>query len=144
MTYRRLLLQSLLATVLAATTAAPAFAQADGKVTINYNRCDGNYDNWGLHIWRDPGTPLDGVTWTSPLKPAGKNDFGVFWQADFKEFGKGKVNYIIHKGDTKDQGGKDMSFDANTVKEIWVNNGDRKIYNSLDEAKKGRAETPCK
>jgi len=78
------------------------------------------------------------------MMPTGKNDFGIFFQADFKEFSKGKVNYIVHKGDSKDQGGRDMSFDGNTVKEIWVNNGDRKIYTSLEDAKKARAENPCK
>ena len=57
---------------------------------------------------------------------------------------KVNVNYILHKGDTKDQGGKDMSFDGSASKEIWVNNGDRKIYTSLDDANKARAAEPCK
>jgi len=54
------------------------------------------------------------------------------------------VNYIVHKGDTKEQGGRDMKFDGKTLKEIWVNSGDRKIYASLEDAKKGREEAPCK
>jgi hypothetical protein len=127
-----------------AVAATASFAQSGDKVTIHYNRCDSSYEGWGLHIWRDPGAPLDGVTWATPMKPTGTNDFGVFWQADAKEFPNGKVNYIVHKGDAKDQGGKDMSFDSKATKEIWVNNGDRKIYASLDDAKKGRAENPCK
>ena len=89
-------------------------------------------------------SPLPGVEWQNPMMPTGKNDFGIFFQADFKEFSKGKVNYIVHKGDSKDQGGRDMSFDGNTVKEIRVNNGDRKIYTSLEDAQKARAENPCK
>ncbi len=130
--------------IAAATATAPAVAAPpDGKIAIHYSRCDGNYDGWGLHAWSG-STPIPGVSWGAPLAPAGKNEFGVFWQADLKDFGSAaKVNYIIHKGDTKEQGGKDMSFDGNTVKEIWVNSGDRKIYTSADEAAKGRAETPC-
>ena len=80
-----------------------------------------------------------------PGDPTGKNDFGIYWHVELEDFPRlGKVNYIIHKGENKDQGGKDMQFDGNTTKEIWVNSGDRKIYTSLDEAKKGREETPCK
>jgi len=132
---------------LALAVAAPAiFAEVpEGKIAINYNRCDNKYDGWGVHLWRDPSSPLPGISWGRPLMPTGKTDFGVMWQADFAEFGKsGNVNYIIHKGDSKDQNGKDMSFDGKTNKEIWVNNDDRKIYFSLEDAKKGREASPCK
>ena len=116
-----------------------------GTIAINYSRCDNNYDGWGVHLWKDPGTPLPGVEWQKPMMPSGKTDFGVYWHVKADEFGpKTKVNYIIHKGDTKEQGGKDMSFDGAASKEVWVNSGDRKIYTSLDEAKKGRAAEPCK
>jgi len=137
-----------LVTALLAITAASAMAQTtppEGKVSINYNRCDNTYDGWGAHLWKDPGIPLSGIEWQKPMPPTGKSDFGVYWHADLADFGgKGKVNYIIHKGDSKEQGGRDMSFDGKTVKEIWVLNGDKKIYTSLDDAKKARAENPCK
>lgn len=124
--------------------AAGAQALPDGKVGVHYNRCDNNYEGWGLHVWKNPGIPLPGVEWANPLKPAGASDFGVYWHMDFSEFGNsGTVNYIIHKGDTKEQGGRDMKFDGKTYKQIWVNSGDRKIYFTLDEAKKGREEKPC-
>lgn len=129
--------------------AAPALATSNppaDMVAINYNRCDGNYADWGVHLWqRGPGGPaISGVTWNSPVMPTGKTDFGVFWHVKLSEFPGGKVNYIIHRGDSKDQGGRDMQFDGNTVKEIWVNSGDRKIYTSLEDAKKARAAEPCK
>jgi hypothetical protein len=127
--------------------AAAAFAQAlpDGKIGINYNRCDNSYDGWGAHLWRNPNLPITGVDWGNPMKPTGKNDFGVYFHVDASEFGNSTtVNYILHKGDSKDQGGQDMKFDGKTTKEIWVNSGDRKIYTSLDDAKKARAENPCK
>jgi hypothetical protein len=119
-------------------------AVPEGKVAIHYNRCDGNYEGWGLHTWKNPGIPLPGVEWANPLQPTAKDDFGVLWQTDFAEYGKsGAVNYIIHKGDTKEQGGKDMKFEGKEHKEIWVNSGDRKMYYSLDDARKARAEKPC-
>jgi hypothetical protein len=142
------LLKALIAGAIGASALSPALATSNppaGFVAINYNRCDGTYDGWGAHQWRNPGIPLSGIEWQNPMMPKGKTDFGVFWHAELKEFGSsGKVNYIIHKGDSKDQGGRDMSFDGLTVKEIWVNNGDRKIYTSLDDAKKARAAEPCK
>jgi hypothetical protein len=135
------------AAALAAAAALSAQAQSalpDGKVGINYNRCDKAYDGWGLHAWKNPGIPIPGVEWGKPLAPAGTNDFGVYWTMDQSEFGSsGDVNYIIHKGESKEQGGKDMKFSSKTSREVWINGGDRKIYSSLDDAKKARAESPC-
>jgi hypothetical protein len=149
MTLRTLAFKSLAALAFTAAAASSAFATSNppaGMVAINYNRCDNNYTDWGLHLWqRGPGGPaIPGVTWASPMMPTGKTDFGVFWHAKLSDFPEGKVNYIIHKGDNKDQGGRDMQFDGNASKEIWVNNGDRKIYTSLDDARKARAADPCK
>jgi len=141
----RILLSALITGIVAAGSALAQSDPPEGKVAIHYNRCDNNYEGWGVHLWKDPGTPLPGVEWQKPMMPTGKTDFGVFWHTDLAEYGsKGKVNYIIHKGDSKDQGGQDMSFDGKANKEVWINNGDRKIYTSLDDARKARAANPCK
>lgn len=147
MLIKQTLLKAAVAAVLAAGATSAALAQSAppaGSVAIHYNRCDSNYDGWGVHVWKDPGIPLPGVEWQKPLPPTGKDDFGVYWHTKLDDYVKDKVNYIIHKGDTKDQGGRDMSFDGNATKEIWVNNGDRGIYTSLAEAKKAREAKPCK
>jgi Bacterial pullanase-associated domain len=146
MTALRTTCRLIAAAALAAAATSPAFAQAapDGKVGMNYNRCDNNYDGWGVHLWKNPGIPITGVEWAKPMPPTGKNDFGVYWHIDQSEFGSsGDVNYIIHKGEGKEQGGKDMKFSSKTSREVWINSGDRKIYSSLDDAKKARAESPC-
>lgn len=141
---------SLQCAVLAALTLLAAGAQAQssanppaGHAAINYSRCDNSFDGWGVHLWKDGGIPLSGIEWQKPMPPSGKSDFGVFWNVKIDDFTKGRVNYIIHKGDTKEQGGRDMAFDAGTTKEIWVLNGDRKIYTSLEDAGKARAAKPC-
>lgn len=127
-----------------AVSAEPAPPVPDGKVAIHYSRCDGNYAGWGVHLWKNPGIPLPGIEWPRPMMPTGNSDFGVYWVADLAEFGSsGTVNYIIHKGDTKEQGGRDMKFEGKTQKEIWVLGGDRKIYDSLDDARKARDANPC-
>jgi hypothetical protein len=117
--------------------AAPAPAPEKGMVQINYHRCDGKYANWGVHLWQDPNMPLPDIEWPNPMKPTGTSDFGVYWNVKEDEFGgKIHVNYIIHRGDIKEQGGKDMSFDGRAHKAIWVNTNDRAIYYSLEDAKK--------
>ena len=128
-----------------AACATQAQTLPEGHVGVNYSRCDGNYDGWGLHAWKNPGIPLTGIEWARPMVPTGKGEFGVYWHLPLAGFGSsGNVNYIIHQGDSKEQGGRDMKFDGKTIKEIWVNSGDRKTYFSLADAQAARAETPCK
>jgi hypothetical protein len=131
--------------------AAAADAGGD-NVTIHYKRADSAYDGWGLHTWESfqkkeeagdefaakqmSDRPLKGVTWFAPLKPSGKDDFGIFWTIPAKEFENGRVNYIIHKGDKKDQCNKDMFFMVKDSKDAWVVSGDCKVYMSKDDALK--------
>ncbi|CAD5366238.1 Pullanase-associated domain-containing protein [Rubrivivax sp. A210] len=146
MSFQRHSLARLLAAAgLALAVSAPALAAPpEGKIVINYNRCDKNYEGWGAHLWKYPSFPLEGIEWGKPMPPSGTNDFGVFWQVDLAAFGStGSVNYIIHKGDIKEQGGKDMKFDGKTKREAWVLGGDSKIYFSAEDAAKARGEKPC-
>lgn len=139
--------------------ATPASAEEplklpEDKAAVHYFRPDGSYDGWGLHTWEsfqskaDAGDewakkqmadrPLKGVTWFSPLKPSGKDDFGIYWLVPLAEYDNGRVNYIIHKGDKKDQCNKDMFWLLKDSKEAWVNSGDCKVYLSKEEALKAR------
>ena len=109
--------------------------------TIHYRRADGNYgdytsndfnDYWGLHLW---GEGLDvgvATAWTSPKKINGTDGFGVLWQFAVADDTK-PVNFIIHRGDTKDPG-PDQSFIPGLYPEVWVNSGDETVYPSLDAA----------
>lgn len=135
--------------------AAAEEAKAAGDtVVIHYNRPDGNYDGWGLHVWESfqkkaeaadewaakemSDRPLEGVTWFKPVKPTGKDDFGIYWAIPAKEFGNGRVNYIIHKGDKKDQCSKDMFWTIDKGLENWVVAGDCNIRLSKEEALKAK------
>jgi hypothetical protein len=140
----------------ALTAVGPASAQEfklpDGKVAIHYFRADGSYDGWGLHSWESyqakseagdewakkqmSDRPLPGVTWFKPIPQTGKDDFGVYWLLDAKEFENGRVNYIIHKGDKKDQCNKDMFWLIQDSKEAWVVSGDCKVYLTKEAAQK--------
>ncbi|HEU0201938.1 MAG TPA: pullulanase-associated domain-containing protein [Burkholderiaceae bacterium] len=156
---RRSLLTLLTAVTLTGLSAA-AGAQApevakvpDGSVAIHYYRPAGDYDGWGVHLWEsfekvDSGkivggktrsdAPLQGISWMAPMKPTGKDGFGVYWHVKAEDFRNTKVNYIIHKGDTKDQCGKDMFWFLPQGNQIFVNQGDCNIYFTVDEALKAR------
>jgi hypothetical protein len=138
----------------AAMAQAPEVAKVpDDMVSIHYHRPAGDYDGWGVHLWESfekvennktvsgkqrSDTPLQGISWMAPMKPTGKDGFGVFWQVKANEFRNTKVNYIIHRGDTKDQCGKDMFWFVPQGRQIFVNQGDCNIYFSADEAIKAR------
>jgi hypothetical protein len=115
-----------------------------GMVALHYHRADGSYDGWNLHSWESfqnkseaddefakkqmNDRPLEGVTWFKPMPPTGKDTFGVYWFLKEKDFENGRVNYIIHKGDKKDQCNKDMYWMIKESKQAWVVSGDCKVY----------------
>jgi hypothetical protein len=150
MKLRSLLLPVLAVLALAlgtAAQAAPPPSVEKGMVQINYHRADGAYEKWGVHLWKSPNMPLEGIEWPNPMMPSGKSDYGVYWVAKLDEFKTGtraRVNYIIHKGDIKEQGGKDMQFNGMETQVIYVNAYDSKIYTSLEEAMKAPSFTATK
>ncbi len=144
--------------LLGGALAMAAFAEElklpEGKAAVHYYRPGDDYGGWGLHVWESfqkkseandefapkelADRPLKGVNWFKPLPQSGKDDFGVYWLLDTKEFENGRVNYIIHKGDRKDQCNKDMFWVLKESKEAWVNAGDCKLYLTKEEALKAR------
>ncbi len=139
---------------LASTAGAEEAKLPEGQVAIHYFRADGNYDGWGLHVWesfqkkeeageefaqkQQSDRPVLRVNWSRALPQSGKDDFGVYWLLPIKEFDNGRVNYIIHKGDKKDQCNKDMFWLIKDSKELWVNSGDCKSYLTKEDALKAR------
>ncbi|CAM2011061.1 pullulanase-type alpha-1,6-glucosidase [Acanthopleuribacter pedis] len=101
---------------------------AENFVTLHYHRPDGDYgdlssddfnDFWGLHVWNGAASPTG---WTSPLKPAGQDGFGVFFRVPLQA-GATELAYIIHRGDTKDPDA-DMFLDLrNRGYEVWQLSG---------------------
>ena len=126
----------------------------EGSVAIHYHRADGAYEQWGLHVWESfdkvkdgkivgpkdkSDQPLSGVSWGTPMMPTGKDGFGVYWFVKASEFRNGKVNYIIHKGDSKEQCAKDIAWFPETQgREVFVNSGDCETYFKAEDAIKAR------
>lgn len=98
---------------------------AEDYAIIHYRRVNGDYDGWGLHVWEDAAEP--DVTWANPLQPAGTDDFGIFWKVRLKD-NPVKLNYIVHKGDTKDPGPDQSLILAEKGFEIWLIQGSAEQY----------------
>ena len=145
--------------VLACAAGTPALADdaaavqvpAD-SIALHYYRPDGNYEAWGVHFWesfekvqgdkivgpRDKADmPIQNITWFAPMKPTGKDGFGVYWMVKANEFRNGKINYIIHRGDTKDCV-KDSNWFLPQGHEVFINAGDCTAYFSAADAVKAR------
>ncbi|MFF9145479.1 pullulanase-type alpha-1,6-glucosidase [Streptomyces sp. NPDC014861] len=96
---------------------APAPAPRDRtKAVLHYQREDGNYDGWGLHLWTGAAQPTD---WSKPLLPARVDAYGAVYEVPLAE-GATTLSYILHKGDQKDLP-TDQSLDlAATGHEVWL------------------------
>ena len=105
---------------------------AAGNVRLHYQRPDGNYEGWGLHIWGD-GYAGPEVLWSAAVPLTGLDGYGAYWDLPYHE-GVGDLNFIIHRGDEKDPN-PDRSFpDPDQNKEFWSVSGDAKVYLTEEEA----------
>lgn len=103
-------------------------AAAQGYVTIHYQRPDGNYTAWGLHLWGDAIAAAESTEWTSTQPFDGIDDFGAYWTVDIVNT-EMPVNFIIHNGDNKDPG-PDQSFVPAEQADAYVVSGNETIYGS--------------
>ena len=115
-------------------------ADAQGFATIRYHRDDGDYGTpspdfttfWGLHLWGDAIDSAEGTDWTSPKPPDGIDDYGAYWEVQLVDSTQ-PLNFIIHRGDTKDPG-PDESFVPFDTPTVWKQSGDAEIYPSRGAA----------
>lgn len=104
-------------------------AAAQGYVTIHYNRPDGNYEGWGLHLWGDGIAAEVATAWESPRPSDGADDFGVYWQVPVVDAAQ-PLNFVIHRGEEKDPG-PDQSLLPEANAAIWIKSGDETLYPQL-------------
>jgi pullulanase len=105
-----------------------SFAQdlPENVARIHYQRPDGAYDGFKLHVWENT---TDEVTWDKGLDTAGEDDYGVYWDVNLAQ-GAQKVGFIIHKGDEKDPGADMFLVLSQHGREVWIKSGDETIYTS--------------
>lgn len=98
------------------TTTPPAVEQDPNTAVIHYRRADGDYSGWGLHVWDGAASPTD---WAAPLPPATTDAFGAVFRVPLAS-GAAALNYILHKGDTKDLPDDQRLVLAEGGREIWL------------------------
>ncbi|MGW7451365.1 pullulanase-type alpha-1,6-glucosidase [Streptomyces sp. NPDC054787] len=92
------------------------------KAVLHYQRPDGAYDGWGLHVWTGAATPTD---WSKPLLPVRTDPYGAVYEVPLAA-GATSLSYILHKGDEKDLP-SDQSLDLKaTGHEVWMLGGKEK------------------
>ena len=114
---------------------------------IHYMRPNGDYGTveannyWGVHAWGDALASGQGQDkWDKPIPFVGTDDFGRFAFFNIKNSSI-PFNFIIHQpnGDaiptTREPGGN-RSFNIEASPEIWIVQGDEKVYTSQAAAQK--------
>ncbi|MFE2263843.1 pullulanase-type alpha-1,6-glucosidase [Streptomyces griseosporeus] len=97
-------------------------AQDTTKAVLHYQRADGNYDGWGLHVWTGAASPTE---WSNPLKPVRTDAYGAVFEVPLAA-GATSLSYILHKGDEKDLP-TDQSLDLKAGgHEVWLLAGQEK------------------
>ncbi|MCB9157682.1 MAG: pullulanase-type alpha-1,6-glucosidase [Caldilineaceae bacterium] len=106
---------------------------------IHYLRADGDYgddtaadfnDFWGLHLWGDAIAPAEVTEWTAPKPFRGETDYGRMALIKLQDASQ-DVNFIVHRGDTKDGAEQDRAFNPlRDGPEIWLKQDDDAVYTS--------------
>ena len=93
---------------------------------IHYNRPDGDYDGWGLHLWGDGLDPSEITDWGTPKQWNGEDEYGMF--AYIKVLDPAlPIGFIVHKGDDKDTDA-DRNFIPADMPQTWIKQGDPGQY----------------
>ena len=126
--HRPTLLALMLGTLLLALALPPvAIAQdalPEGIARFHYQRDDGDYDGWVLHLWEDT---REQVTWARGLPITGFDDYGAYWDVRLTD-GAARVGFIVHKGDLKDPGPDMFLLLEQHGREVWLVSGSDRIH----------------
>jgi alpha-amylase len=107
------------------------------EAVVHYRRTDGDYVNWGLHLFNGDGDAAPALApgestaaWPAPTPFEGRDAFGGFHRIKIADDTK-RVGVIVHKK-APDQDTKDTDpnryFTALNTPEIWLFQGDGRIY----------------
>jgi pullulanase-type alpha-1,6-glucosidase len=109
----------------------PARAAAQGYVTVHYRRSAGDYAGWGVYVF---GGVADSelTTWPATRPFTGTDAYGKYANVTLKGDGS-KVGFIIQNNGVKDTE-PDRFIDPTTTSDVWINQGDEKVYASAAAA----------
>ena len=106
-------------------------------MSVHYQRPDGNYDGWGLHLWGDALGRGGGTDYSTPRLPDGVDEFGAYWDVPIDD---ASARLQLHRPQPHAPGGdvKDPAADLTLVPaeqaDAWIVSGDPTVYESRAEA----------
>ncbi len=103
-----------------------AFATNNGKVKINYQRKNKDYTNMTVWAW---GGGKELTKWPEGYPAKGKNAFGVYYEVPLVLAAK-TVGFLVVNKTNEEKDGGDKTIDLSKGKEIWILEGDEKVYYS--------------
>ncbi len=106
------------------------------SVLVHYRRHNGDYENWGLHLWDVDEGALDGAMitdWGNPIPFNTEDDFGRIATVQIRENDKA-FGFIVHKWEDKDLGGDKVFNPERREREIWLVEGHHDLYTSQEDA----------
>lgn len=130
-----------LSTVLAAVPTPPTPAPS-GQVKVHYQRADGNYADFGLHVWQVNAAnayiaDYPNVSWPNPLPQAGTDAYGAYWLIDASVFRSDAAGFgfIVHKPSADgDPPGLDRIWKFADGDELWLKSGEGTVYRTNPDA----------
>jgi len=127
----------------ASAAAVPARLDADDfsrahDVVIHFHRAEG-YRDRGLHAWETfddsaERRELRRATARKLMPATGNDDFGAFWVLNDLAFRNGLVNFAVREVGRRSDQSPQRTFRVSEGHEVWINDGDPKIYFSRSEA----------
>jgi glycosidase len=132
-TYRAVLTYAPGQTVTSDTRTVTVVQAGVTQAVIHYNRPDGDYAAWGLHLWGDGLAPGEATAeWTSPTPFEATDAYGALHRITIADDTK-RVGFIVHgMPPATDPNIKDTPNDRFFVPlatpEIWLRQGDARIF----------------
>ncbi|KAB8315388.1 pullulanase-type alpha-1,6-glucosidase [Tolypothrix campylonemoides VB511288] len=107
-------------------------------VRVRYHRPDGQYADWGLHVWQvdaDGRYVADyaGVAWDRPLARSGVDDYGAVFDiaaSGFTHPAAAGFGFIVHPPGQGGDPGVDRIWRFEDGNAFWLRSGDATIYRS--------------
>jgi hypothetical protein len=99
---------------------------------IHYNRPDGDYAAWGLHLFGSGLAAGEGTAaWQQPTAFEGTDAYGALHSMGIADDTQ-RVGFIVHRRPPGDPNQKDVDADRFFIPlatpEIWLRSGDPRIY----------------
>lgn len=112
----------------------PVVTPQDNEAIIFYNRANGDYEGWVLHLWNNdvcPATVVEPTNWPDGPSVAGIDpNYGGYFIIPLLEGHSNCMNFIVHDAaGTKDISQQDLLMDLTGSRMIWTLSGINDIFN---------------